>query len=188
MLLLIDNYDSFTYNLARYFVELGIAVKVVANDAISIDEIKALQPSHICLSPGPCTPNESGICLAVVQQLHNDYPILGVCLGHQTIIQAFGGQIIRAPQVMHGKLSTLTHNGKGLFAGCQQPLTVTRYHSLVAAPASIPDCFEVTARVTGEETIMAVAHKTLPIYGVQFHPESHLSVDGHLLLQNFLVN
>jgi anthranilate synthase component 2 len=185
MLLLIDNYDSFTYNLAQYLGELGAEVRVERNDAVAVDDVAKLAPRRIVISPGPCTPNEAGISLELIARLSGKIPILGVCLGHQAIGQAFGGKVVRAPHVMHGKTSPIEHDGKGLFAGITCPMQATRYHSLVVEPASLPDALAVTAR-TAEGEIMALAHKTLPVWGVQFHPESILTVDGKALLRNFL--
>ncbi len=190
MLLMIDNFDSFTYNLVQYFAELGASVIVERNDRLTLEQIEALNPTHLVISPGPCTPNEAGISLAAIQHFAGKLPILGVCLGHQAIGQAFGAKVVRAPQVMHGKTSWVEHQGQGVFAGLQQPLNVTRYHSLVIDEASLPDCLEVTARVAQDDPtpglIMGVKHKSLPIEGVQFHPESILSQQGHALLKNFL--
>lgn len=190
MLLMIDNYDSFTYNLVQYFGELGQEVVVRRNDDISLDEIDALQPAGLVISPGPCTPNEAGISLAAIEHFAGRLPILGVCLGHQAIAQAFGGKVIRARQVMHGKTSAIRHLGQGLFSGLPDPLTVTRYHSLVVEQGSLPDCFEITAwSQTGQgerDEIMAMRHRTLAMHSVQFHPESILTQGGHQLLQNFL--
>jgi anthranilate synthase component 2 len=185
MLLLIDNYDSFTYNLAQYLGELGADVGVYRNDAITVGEIEAWQPQQIVISPGPCTPNEAGISVETIRRLAGKIPILGVCLGHQAIGQAFGGEIVRAQRVMHGKLSSITHDGKGVFAGVQSPLTVTRYHSLAIARDSLPSCLEVSARSEDGE-IMGVRHRSLPVEGVQFHPEAILTEHGHDLLRNFL--
>jgi anthranilate synthase component 2 len=190
MLLMIDNYDSFTYNLVQYLGELGEEVRVVRNDQITPAEIAELHPERIVLSPGPCTPKEAGVSLAVIDAFAGKIPIFGVCLGHQSIGQAFGGHIVRAGQVMHGKTSAVHHHGQGVFAGLPNPLTVVRYHSLVIDKASIPDCLEVTAWTEtpdgGLDEIMGVRHKTLPVEGVQFHPESILTEHGHALLQNFL--
>ncbi|WP_416884856.1 anthranilate synthase component II [Marinospirillum sp.] len=187
---MIDNFDSFTYNLVQYFAELGASVIVERNDRLTLEQIEALNPTHLVISPGPCTPNEAGISLAAIQHFAGKLPILGVCLGHQAIGQAFGAKVVRAPQVMHGKTSWVEHQGQGVFAGLQQPLNVTRYHSLVIDEASLPDCLEVTARVAQDDPtpglIMGVKHKSLPIEGVQFHPESILSQQGHALLKNFL--
>jgi len=185
MLLLIDNYDSFTYNLAQYLGELGAEVRVERNDALSVDDVAKLAPQRIVISPGPCTPNEAGISLELIARLAGKIPILGVCLGHQAIGQAFGGKVVRAPHVMHGKTSPIEHDGSGLFAGIASPMQATRYHSLVVEPASMPDALAVTAR-TPDGEIMALQHKSLPVWGVQFHPESILTLDGKRLLQNFL--
>src|ERR1700744_739089 len=185
MLLLIDNYDSFTYNLAQYLGELGAEVRVVRNDAITIDEIGKLGPRRIVVSPGPCTPNEAGISLEVIGKLSGKIPIFGVCLGHQAIGQAFGGQVVRAPKVMHGKTSPILHDGAGLFAGIASPMQATRYHSLVVEPSTLPPSLRVTAR-TAEGEIMALQHRSLPVWGGQFHPESILTLDGKRLLANFL--
>ncbi len=192
MLLMIDNYDSFTYNLVQYFGELGADVRVVRNDQISVDEVAALRPRHIVLSPGPCTPNEAGICLELIERLQGQFPIFGVCLGHQSIGQAFGGTVKRAREVMHGKVSQVHHHGGGVFRGLPSPYTATRYHSLIVAKEDLPECFEVTAWTQtddgGVDEIMGMRHKTLPIEGVQFHPESILTEHGHALLKNFLEN
>jgi anthranilate synthase component II len=185
MLLVIDNYDSFTYNLVQYLGELGQDVRVVRNDGIAVADIAGLAPSHIVISPGPCTPNEAGISLDVIGAYAGKIPILGVCLGHQSIGQAFGGKIVRAARVMHGKTSQIHHDGKGVFAGLPNPFEATRYHSLLIEPASVPDCLDVTAK-TAEDEIMAVRHKTLPVEGVQFHPESFLTTVGKELLANFI--
>ncbi|MFT3700384.1 MAG: aminodeoxychorismate/anthranilate synthase component II [Kofleriaceae bacterium] len=184
--LLIDNYDSFTYNLAQYLGELGAQVTVERNDAITVDQIRERAPKALVISPGPCTPNEAGISMSAIQALAGAMPILGVCLGHQSIGQVFGGRIIRAPRgVMHGKTSKIFHDEKGLFRGVENPFVATRYHSLVIAPESLPDCLEITAK-TWEDEIMGVRHKTLPIEGVQFHPESIMTTAGKQLLANFL--
>jgi len=185
MLLMIDNYDSFTYNLVQYLSELGEEVGVYRNDQISVDEIRHLAPSKIVISPGPCTPNEAGISLDLIHEFSGKIPILGVCLGHQSIGQAFGGKIVRAPRIMHGKISPIHHDGKTIFQGLQNPFDATRYHSLVIEPSSMPDCLEVSAK-TAEGEIMAVRHKSLPVEGVQFHPESILTIEGKKLLKNFL--
>jgi anthranilate synthase/aminodeoxychorismate synthase-like glutamine amidotransferase len=185
MLAVIDNYDSFTYNLVQYLGELGQEIRVFRNDEIGVDELFRLRPDRIVISPGPCTPNEAGISLKVVDQLAGKVPILGVCLGHQSIGQAFGGQVVRARQVVHGKTSRIFHDERGLFAGLPNPFEATRYHSLVVARESLPDCLEVTAK-TWDEEIMGLRHKTLPIEGVQFHPESFLTTVGKDLLRNFL--
>ena len=190
MLLMIDNYDSFTYNLVQYLGELGADVAVKRNDAITVDEIKRLAPERIVLSPGPCTPNEAGVSLAVVRELAGQIPMLGVCLGHQAIGQAFGGAVIRAQTVMHGKTSWVHHRDQGVFAGLPNPLEATRYHSLVLEAATLPACLEVTAwteHANGDrEEIMGVRHRELDVEGVQFHPESILTRTGHGLLRNFL--
>lgn len=190
MLLMIDNYDSFTYNLVQYFGELGQAVRVLRNDAIDVDGIVALAPSHIVISPGPCTPNEAGVSLAVIEQLAGRFPILGVCLGHQSIGQAFGGKVVRAKTIMHGKTSPIRHQGKGVFTGLPDPFEATRYHSLVVEQDSLPACLEITAWTEAEEgrldEIMGLRHRTLPVEGVQFHPESILTEHGHAMLRNFL--
>lgn len=185
MLLMIDNYDSFTYNLVQYFGELGEDVRTYRNDEITIEAIEKLNPSRICISPGPCTPHEAGVSVPVLQHFAGKLPILGVCLGHQSIGVAFGGKIIRAQQVMHGKTSPIEHTGIGVFKNLPSPYTIIRYHSLAIARDSLPDCLEVTAW-TADGEIMGVRHKTHPIEGVQFHPESILSEHGHALLQNFL--
>ena len=185
MILLIDNYDSFTWNLYQYFCELGAEVVVRRNDALSLADVAALNPQKIVISPGPCTPDESGISLAVIKHYAGTVPILGVCLGHQAIAQVFGATIVRAAKVMHGKTSPVTHTGTGVFAGLNNPLTVTRYHSLVIDPPTLPDCFEVTAWSETRE-IMGIRHREWDLEGVQFHPESILSEQGHQLLANFL--
>jgi anthranilate synthase component 2 len=185
VLLIIDNYDSFTYNLVQYFGELGQEVRVVRNDEIPAADIAALAPSHIVISPGPCTPNEAGISLEVIKSYAGRIPILGVCLGHQAIGQAFGGRIVRAARVMHGKTSKIFHDEKGVFFGLPNPFEATRYHSLLIERASVPEALDVTAK-TWDEEIMAVRHKTLPVEGVQFHPESFLTTAGKELLRNFL--
>ena len=185
MLLMIDNYDSFTYNLVQYLAEIGQEVKVVRNDKISIEEINKLNPQYIVISPGPCTPNEAGISLSLIEAFKGEIPILGVCLGHQSIGQAFGGKIIHAQTIMHGKTSKISHNNKGVFRGIKDPFIATRYHSLVIDRESLPDCFDVTAW-TDDNEIMGIKHKELAIEGVQFHPESILSEHGHDLLKNFL--
>ncbi|ALZ02569.1 TPA: aminodeoxychorismate/anthranilate synthase component II [Pseudomonas aeruginosa] len=190
MLLMIDNYDSFTYNLVQYFGELKAEVKVVRNDELSVEQIEALAPERIVLSPGPCTPNEAGVSLAVIERFAGKLPLLGVCLGHQSIGQAFGGEVVRARQVMHGKTSPIHHKDLGVFAGLANPLTVTRYHSLVVQRESLPECLEITAWTQHADgvldEIMGVRHKTLNVEGVQFHPESILTEQGHELLANFL--
>ena len=185
MLLMIDNYDSFTYNLVQYLAEIGQEVKVVRNDKISIEEINKLNPQYIVISPGPCTPNEAGISLELIEAFKGKIPILGVCLGHQSIGQAFGGKIIHAQTIMHGKTSKIFHNDKGVFRGIKNPFIATRYHSLVIDRESLPNCFDITAW-TDDNEIMGIKHKELAIEGVQFHPESILSEYGHDLLKNFL--
>jgi anthranilate synthase component 2 len=185
MLLMIDNYDSFTYNLVQYFGELGEDVHTYRNDEITLEKITALKPDRICISPGPCTPNEAGVSVPLLQNFAGKLPILGVCLGHQSIGAAFGGKIIRAQQVMHGKTSVIHHTGTGVFKSIPNPYTVIRYHSLAIERSSLPDCLEVTAW-TEDGEIMAVRHKEFAIEGVQFHPESILSEHGHALLKNFL--
>lgn len=185
MILLIDNYDSFTWNLYQYFCELGAEVLVKRNDELTLEEIAALAPEKIVISPGPCTPDQSGISLAVIGHYAGKVPLLGVCLGHQAIAQVFGATIVRAAKVMHGKTSPVSHGGRGVFQGLSNPLTVTRYHSLVIDPDTLPDCFEVTARSESGE-IMAIRHREWDLEGVQFHPESILSEQGHQLLANFL--
>jgi len=185
MLLMIDNYDSFTYNLVQYLGELGQDVQVHRNDQISLEEIDSLDPEFIVISPGPCTPNEAGISVDLIQQFAADIPILGVCLGHQCIGQAYGGHIVHAPRIMHGKTSMIHHNGAGVFRGLANPFQATRYHSLVIDPETLPDCLEITAS-TDEGEIMGVRHRTHPVHGVQFHPESVLTQFGHELLTNFL--
>ncbi|AHK16644.1 MAG: aminodeoxychorismate/anthranilate synthase component II [Thalassolituus sp.] len=190
MLLMIDNYDSFTYNVVQYFAELGADVRVYRNDEITIEQIEALNPDHLVISPGPCTPNEAGISMAVIEHFAGKLPILGICLGHQSIGQVFGGKIIRAGQVMHGKTSDVHHANLGVFANLPNPYKATRYHSLVIDKNHLPDCLEITAWTENQdgsmEEIMGVRHKTLAIEGVQFHPESILTEHGHALLKNFL--
>ena len=190
MLLMIDNYDSFTYNVVQYLAELGAEVKVVRNDEISVDGVQALKPSHIVISPGPCTPNEAGISMGVIDRFRGVIPILGVCLGHQSIGQVYGGAVVRAPRVMHGKTSEIFHTGVGVFSGLPSPFVATRYHSLVLAPESLPDTLEVTAWTSFEdgsmEAIMGVRQVADGVEGVQFHPESILTEHGHALLNNFL--
>jgi anthranilate synthase/aminodeoxychorismate synthase-like glutamine amidotransferase len=188
MLLVIDNYDSFTYNLVQYLGELGQEVRVIRNDELPAAEIAELAPAQIVISPGPCTPNEAGISLETIKLYAGKIPILGVCLGHQSIGQAFGGKVIRAAKVMHGKTSQIHHDGKGAFSGLPNPFEATRYHSLIIERATIPDCLEITAKTADAEggEIMAVRHKTLAVEGVQFHPESFLTVGGKDLLRNFI--
>lgn len=191
MLLMIDNYDSFTFNLVQYFGELGAEVTTIRNDQISVDEVVAMKPDQIVLSPGPCTPNEAGICLDLIDRVAGKIPMLGVCLGHQSMGQAFGGKVVRARDVMHGKTSLVHHSGQGVFRGLPSPYTATRYHSLIVASEALPDCFEVTAWTEHADgtcdEIMGMRHKHLPLEGVQFHPESILTEHGHALLKNFLV-
>jgi anthranilate synthase component 2 len=185
MLLMLDNYDSFTYNLVQYLAELGQDVRVFRNDEITLEQVAELAPRHIVISPGPCTPNEAGISVPLIDAFAGKIPILGVCLGHQSIGQAFGGKIVHAKQLMHGKTSPVFHNDVGVFKGLPSPFTATRYHSLVIERASCPDCLEITAW-TEDQEIMGVRHRTMPIEGVQFHPESILTEHGHELLNNFL--
>ena len=190
MILLIDNYDSFTYNVYQYLGELGAEVSVVRNDEITVAQIERLAPEKIVISPGPCTPNEAGISLEVIKRFAGDIPLLGICLGHQAIGQAFGGEVRRARTVMHGKTSPIHHEGKGVFRGLPQPMTATRYHSMIVGWDSLPDCLEVTAWTETPEgekdEIMGLRHRTLPVEGVQFHPESIFSPQGKTLLENFL--
>ena len=185
MLLVIDNYDSFTYNLVQYFGELGAVVEVRRNDEVSLDEIERMNPARLCVSPGPCTPHEAGISCAVVERFGPRLPVLGVCLGHQSIGQVYGGTVVRAPRLMHGKTSRIHHDGRGVFAGLANPFEATRYHSLVIDPPTVPGCLEVCAR-TDEGEIMGVRHREFPVHGVQFHPESILTAEGRKLLANFL--
>ncbi|MFS0874121.1 aminodeoxychorismate/anthranilate synthase component II [Paenibacillus xylanilyticus] len=185
MILVIDNYDSFTYNLVQYLGELGETVEVRRNDEIDLAGIEAMAPDHILISPGPCTPNEAGISLAVIDHFKGSIPIFGVCLGHQAIGQAFGGNVIRADRMMHGKTSEMHHNGTSVFAGLPSPFTATRYHSLIVERSTLPDCLEITAE-TAEGEIMGLRHKEFAIEGVQFHPESIITDHGHQMLRNFL--
>lgn len=192
MLLMIDNYDSFTYNLVQYFAELGQQVVVRRNDEISLDEIQALAPDYLVISPGPCSPDQAGISMAAIREFSGQIPILGVCLGHQALAQAFGGNVVRARQVMHGKNSLIKHNDQSVFSGLNNPLSVTRYHSLVVSLEQLPADFVVTAWTEladgGVDEIMGLAHRTLPLHGVQFHPEAILTEQGHQLLANFLTS
>jgi anthranilate synthase component 2 len=192
VLLMIDNYDSFTYNLVQYFGELGAEVRVERNDAITVQEIERLAPSHIVISPGPCTPNEAGISLEIFEKLTGRFPLLGVCLGHQSLGQAFGGKVVRAKQIMHGKTSMIRHGGLGIFAGIPDPFEATRYHSLVVEKDSLPEALEITAWTENEagdvDEIMGLRHRTWRAEGVQFHPESILTQHGHDLLRNFLAH
>ena len=185
MLLMIDNYDSFTYNLVQYFGELGEDVRVTRNDEITLDEIGKMAPDRICISPGPCSPNEAGVSVPVLERFAGQVPILGVCLGHQAIGQAFGGRVIRAQALMHGKTGAIHHTGAGVFAGLPNPFTAARYHSLAVEKSSLPDCLEITAW-TDDGEIMGLRHRTLAVEGVQFHPESIATEHGHDLLKNFL--
>lgn len=185
MLLMIDNYDSFTYNLVQYFAELGETVEVHRNDKITVSEAAARRPDRLVISPGPCSPDEAGISVAAIRELAGQLPILGVCLGHQSIGRAFGGRIVRADRLMHGKTSPVHHDGRELFAGLANPFDATRYHSLLIEKATLPSCLEITAW-TAEGEIMGLRHRELPVWGVQFHPESILTVEGKRLLQNFL--
>ncbi len=189
-ILMIDNYDSFTYNVVQYLAELGARVQVYRNDEITVEQIEALKPERLVISPGPCTPNEAGVSMAAISHFAGRLPILGICLGHQAIGQVYGGRIVRAGRVMHGKVSPVFHRNAGIFQGLSNPLQATRYHSLVIQQESLPDCLEVTAWTCNEddsmEEIMGIRHKTLPIEGVQFHPESIMTEDGHELLRNFL--
>ncbi|MGH8292656.1 MAG: aminodeoxychorismate/anthranilate synthase component II [Gammaproteobacteria bacterium] len=190
MLLMIDNYDSFTYNLVQYLGELGAEVRVFRNDALSVADVERLKPERIVISPGPCTPSDAGICVELIQKLGDKLPILGVCLGHQAIGQAYGGRVVHAARIMHGKTSAIRHTGKGVFRGLADAFEATRYHSLVIDKQTLPECLEVTAWTENEdgsvEEIMGVRHKALPVEGVQFHPESILTQHGHELLRNFL--
>jgi anthranilate synthase/aminodeoxychorismate synthase-like glutamine amidotransferase len=185
MILMIDNYDSFTYNLVQYLGELGAEVQTFRNDDVSLEKISALAPSHIVISPGPCTPDEAGVTLSAIERFAGTIPILGVCLGHQAIGQAFGGKVVRARQVMHGKVSRVRHDGAGLFSSVPDDFVATRYHSLVVERATLPDCLTVTAHAEDGE-IMGLRHRSLPVEGVQFHPEALLTEHGHKMLQNFM--
>ena len=190
MLLMLDNYDSFTFNLVQYLQELGAEVRVERNDALTVDEIAALAPARIVISPGPCTPNEAGVSMAVIERLGATTPILGVCLGHQALGQVYGGDVVRAGRIMHGKTSPIRHRGKGVFAGLPDRFEATRYHSLVVDKATLPECLEITAWTENDdgsmEQIMGLRHRSHPVEGVQFHPESILTQHGHALLKNFL--
>lgn len=189
VLLLIDNFDSFTHNLARYFVELGVDVKVVRNNAVTLNEINDLAPSQLVISPGPCTPNEAGVCLSAIEKFAGSIPILGVCLGHQAIGQVFGANVVGAKEIKHGKVSLLQHNNEGLFTDLPNPFNVTRYHSLVLKPQSLPAELNVDAwcnTQSGEREVMAISHKNMPIWGVQYHPESLLTEHGHAVLRRFI--
>ena len=190
MLLMLDNYDSFTFNLVQYLQELGAEVRVERNDALTVDEIAALAPARIVISPGPCTPNEAGVSMAVIERLGATTPILGVCLGHQALGQVYGGDVVRAGRIMHGKTSPIRHRGKGVFAGLPDRFEATRYHSLVVDKATLPECLEITAWTENDdgsmEEIMGLRHRSHPVEGVQFHPESILTQHGHALLKNFL--
>ncbi|SMC83951.1 anthranilate synthase component II [Sporomusa malonica] len=185
MILMIDNYDSFVYNLVQYLGEMGEDIRVFRNNKLTVAQIEDMRPDHIILSPGPCTPNEAGISLELLKYFKGRIPMLGVCLGHQAIGQAFGGEVVRAPRLMHGKTSLVYHDGKGVFAGLKSPLAATRYHSLIVKKETLPDCFEITAETDLGE-IMGIRHKEYLIEGVQFHPESILTEDGHAMLENFL--
>ena len=185
MLLILDNYDSFTYNLVQYFGELGADIQVHRNDAITVEEIQRLKPERICISPGPCTPNEAGISLELIREMGESTPILGVCLGHQSIGQVYGGEVVRAERLMHGKTSPIYHEGASIFAGLQSPFEATRYHSLIVRRDTLPDCLQITAW-TQEGEIMGLQHKEYPVHGVQFHPESILTQNGKKMLENFL--
>jgi anthranilate synthase/aminodeoxychorismate synthase-like glutamine amidotransferase len=185
VILIVDNYDSFTYNLAQYFGELGCALMVKRNDAISLDEISSLRPTHVCISPGPGRPAQAGLSNEIVRRFAPQLPLLGVCLGHQCIGEVFGGRIVAAPRLLHGKTSQIKHNGSGVFTNLPNPFTATRYHSLIVSPDSVPDCLEVTAQ-TSEGEIMGLRHRDFPVHGVQFHPESILTAEGKKLLANFI--
>jgi anthranilate synthase component 2 len=185
MLLILDNYDSFTYNLVQYFGELGAEMKIFRNDALSVEDVIKMAPERICISPGPCTPNEAGISLELIRRLGPTTPILGVCLGHQSIGQVYGGDVVRADRLMHGKTSPIHHNNSSVFAGLPNPFEATRYHSLIVKRETLPDCLEITAW-TAEQEIMGLRHKEHPVHGVQFHPESILTENGKQILETFL--
>ncbi len=185
MIIVIDNYDSFTYNLVQYLGEMNVELKVFRNDKITVDEIRYLKPDAVVISPGPCTPKEAGISVPLIQELHREFPILGVCLGHQSIGEAFGGMVVKAPTVVHGKTSAIIHDGKGIFKSIPDKFQATRYHSLVIDPGKLPSDLEVTAR-TDDNVIMGVQHKKYPVFGVQFHPESIATEHGKVLLRNFV--
>jgi len=185
VILIVDNYDSFTYNLVQYFGELGCEVMVKRNDAVSLDQISSLRPTHVCISPGPGRPAQAGLSNDIVREFSARVPLLGVCLGHQCIGEVFGGKIVAAPRLLHGKTSQIRHNGSGVFANLPNPFTATRYHSLIVSPDSVPDCLEVTAQ-TSEGEIMGLRHRDFPVHGVQFHPESILTAEGKKLLANFV--
>lgn len=185
MLLILDNYDSFTYNLVQYFGELGVEMKIFRNDALTVDEVKKLAPEKICISPGPCSPNEAGISLDLIREMGPTTPILGVCLGHQSIGQVYGGDVVRADRLMHGKTSPIHHNSSSVFSGLPDPFEATRYHSLIVKRETLPDCLEITAW-TAEQEIMGLRHKEYPLHGVQFHPESILTEHGKQILETFL--
>ena len=185
MLLILDNYDSFTFNLVQYFGELGVEMKIFRNDALTVDEVRALAPEKICISPGPCTPNEAGISMDLIREFGATTPILGICLGHQSIGQVYGGDVVRADRLMHGKTSPIHHNGASVFTGLPDPFEATRYHSLIVKRETLPDCLEITAW-TAEQEIMGLKHKEHPVHGVQFHPESILTDHGKQMLETFL--
>jgi len=185
MILVLDNYDSFTYNLVQYFGQLGVEMVIRRNDELAVEEVRALKPDGICISPGPCSPTEAGISNEVIRRLAGEVPILGVCLGHQCIGEVFGGEVVRADRLMHGKTSPILHSGRGVFEGLPSPFDATRYHSLVVRRETLPDCLEITAE-TAEGEIMGLQHRTLPVFGVQFHPESILTLEGMKILENFI--
>jgi anthranilate synthase/aminodeoxychorismate synthase-like glutamine amidotransferase len=185
MLLILDNYDSFTYNLVQYFGELGAEMKIFRNDVLTVEDVRKMKPERICISPGPCTPDQAGISCGIIQALGPTTPILGVCLGHQAIGQVYGGEVVRADRLMHGKTSPILHEGKSVFSGMPSPFEATRYHSLIVKRATLPECLEITAW-TEEQEIMGLRHREYPVHGVQFHPESILTQDGKRLLETFL--